>query len=391
MRGGARGEAIGVGGLAAALAAALVACDGGCGGPRAEPAVAAPAAAAIAPTDPRIRWIGRVDVSDPERARFAWPATGLTVNFSGRSLAVDLEDVPLPDGTEETDWLAVVVDGTELPPLALAAGRRTYRIAAGLGPGAHSAELRKRTEAEVGTVALRGIALDPGADLLPPPPAPARVVEIVGDSISTGFGIDGADADCPFSAATEDATGTYGALAARALGAEARVVAWKGKGVLRNDDPADPLTLPALYDRLLPGDPASPPAPAARADVVVLNAGTNDYNRSAPPDAEFRAAYAAFVDRLRAAHPEALLVLALGPMLYDEGAIDHRSRVRAATAAAIDGRRARGDDRIELLELWSDPADGVGCQVHPNRTTHRRMAGELVRLIEARLGWRAAP
>jgi lysophospholipase L1-like esterase len=384
-----RAGAFGSGWLALPLAAALVACDGGCGSPRAEEARAT-AAATFGPGDPRIRYVGRVDASDPARARFAWPATGFAFRFSGTSLALELDDVPLPDGTEENDWLAVAVDGTELAPVPLASGRRAYRVAADLPPGAHLAEVAKRTEAEVGTASLLGIALDPGAELLPPPAAPARVIEIVGDSISTGFGIDGKSADCPFSAATEDATGTYAALAARAFGAEARVVAWKGKGVLRNDDPTDPLTLPTLYERLLPGEPGSRCAHEVRADVVVLNLGTNDFARSAPPDAEFRAAYAAFVDRLRAVHPEALLVLALGPMLYDEGEINYRSLARAAIEATVADRRARGDAAVEMIELWSDPADGVGCQVHPNRATHRRMAGELARLIEARLGWRAA-
>jgi len=373
--------------LVLGLSAALAACDGSrSAAPSHADGSAAPAS--IAPSDPRIRYVGRWDTGDPSVARAAWPAAAFAFAFSGTSLRLELEDEALADGTPDDDWLAIAIDGRELAPLALSQGRHTYEIARGLAPGMHAISAAKRTEAEVGAIGLRGITLDPGASLGPRPAAPARVVEMVGDSISTGFGIEGKSAECPFTAATEDATRTWGALAARDLGADVWIAAWKGKGVLRNDDPSDPDTLPKLYERLRPGDPGSSYAYSVHPDVVVLNVGTNDFARTAPPDAEFRAAYAAFVARLRALHPDAFLVLALGPMLFDEGEINFRTLVRNAIGATIADRRRQGDARIEMIELWADPADGVGCQVHPNRVTHRRMADELVRLLEAKLGWK---
>ena len=338
--------------------------------------------------DANIRYVGRVDTRDPVAARFAWPAAGFTFGFRGTSLTLALEDTPLPDRTEENDWLDIRIDGERVAPIALTSGRHEYRVATGLGRGRHEVQVAKRTEAEVGTVGLAQITLDRDAILEPARPLPQRVIELVGDSISTGFGIEGANADCPFSAATEDATRSYGALAARALDAEVWIVAWKGKGVLRNNDLAEPDPLPALYGRLIPGEATSPTYTYARhPDVVVLNLGTNDYALSAPPSADFAAAYGAFVDRLRALHPRALLVLAVGPMLFDEGAINYRTLVRNAITTIIAARRARGDSRVASLELWTDPADGVACQFHPNLVTHQRMADELVRLIDSELDW----
>jgi hypothetical protein len=246
-------------------------------------------------------------------ARFAWPATGFALRFTGSSLRLELEDTPLPDGTVENDWLDVRVDGESAAPVALRTGRRQYVVASGLSGRAHDVEIAKRTEAEVGTVSLISITLDRGATLRAAPPRPERILEIVGDSISTGFGVDGQSADCPFTAATEDATRTYGALAARALDAEVWIVAWKGKGVFRNNDPSERDALPALYGRL------------------------------APEDSTSRYAYST--------HPSA------------------------------------GDTRVEPLELWTDPADGIGCQFHPNRVTQQRMADDLARLLEAKVGW----
>jgi lysophospholipase L1-like esterase len=365
------------------LCVALVACESA-GQPDTH---GAKTQAHIAASDPQIRYFGRVDRTDPAAVRFAWPATGFTLRFTGSSIALELDDQPLPDGTEENDWLEVHVDGEPVAPLRLTSGRRRYRVARGLSRGTHDLEVRKRTEAEVGTVGLVGIKLDEGQTLDAPPARPQRILEIVGDSISTGFGLHGANAECQFSAATEDATRTYGALAALDLAAEPWIVAWAGKGVLRNEDPLERETLPAIYDRTLPGDPTSSYAYARHPDAVVINLGTNDFARSAPPEDEFRTAYRAFVAHIRAAHPRAFLVLAVGPMLFDEGAINYRSLARAAIEATIAAHRARGDTRVALLDLWNDPVDGVGCQFHPNQTTHRRMADELARLLRSDFDW----
>lgn len=373
--------------IAVAVCAALGACDGSRTQipPSSDPA---PIPVVVAPTNPGIRWVGRWDTSDPEVARAAWSAVGLSFRFTGTSLALDLEDEALVDGTPDDDWLVIALDGTRLDPARLSQGRRIYEVARNLPKGAHEVSVAKRTSAEVGAIGLRGIILDPGASLGSRPAAPPRTIEIVGDSISTGFGVLGKNADCPFSAATEDATQAYGALAAQELGADVWIAAWMGKGVLRNDDLADTETLPELYERVLPGVKGSRYDFAVQPDVVVLNLGTNDFARTAPPDAEFRAAYTAFVARLRELHPEALLVLALGPMLFDEGKIDFRTLARNAIQATLAEGRARGDAKIEAIEFWSNPAEGAGCQFHPSLATHRRMADELAKLIETRLGWK---
>lgn len=356
------------------------------------PRVARPSVAdmvVISPTASFIRTTGRFDHSDARALRFSWPATSFRMRFTGTSVALTLDDAPLPDDTPGTDWLAVSIDGRGLAALPLAAGERTYAVAQGLAAGSHEIVVTKRTDAAVGTVTLRGVVLDRGARALPPGPAPSRRMEIVGDSISTGFGIEGMTPKCPFAAGTEDATRTYGVLAARALGADVQVIAWNGKGVLRNDDPDDEEPLPAIYDRTLPGDPGSRDAPAFDADVVVLNLGSNDFARSAAPAKEFRAAYGGFVGTLRTRHPKALLVLAVGPLLCDEPDRMWRTAVKNVIDSVIFERGRAGDHRLAPFEIWSNPADGYGCQFHPNLVTHRKIAWELVREVEEHLGWKA--
>ncbi|HEY3356589.1 MAG TPA: SGNH/GDSL hydrolase family protein [Polyangia bacterium] len=322
---------------------------------------------------PSPRLSGRFDLDDPAGPRCAWSGSAIAARFSGAAVAVRLRGAG--------DWFAVTLDGAELPPLALTPAQEGYPVALGLPPGEHDLVLTKRTEPLVGEAQLLGFDLAPGGRLLPPPPAPARRLEFVGDSITAGFGVLGRDASCPFSADTEDFTRTYAALTARALGAEPVAVAWSGRGVCRNygDEPGDPM--PALYERTLPARAESRwDFTRFTPDAVVLNLGTNDFSVGrAPPAAAFVAAYGGLVRRIRAAYDRAPVVCTLGPMLSP----GELATARAHVAAAVDGLAD-----VHLLEHPpQDPADGFGCDGHPSVTTHRRMAARLTALLRTALGW----
>jgi len=55
-----------------------------------------------------------------------------------------------------------------------------------------------------------------------------------GDSITAGYGLDGANASCSVSQDNSNHYLTYGAVAARALSAELHAIAWSGIGMYRN-------------------------------------------------------------------------------------------------------------------------------------------------------------
>ncbi|KAM0415668.1 hypothetical protein ACHAPT_013395 [Fusarium lateritium] len=76
-----------------------------------------------------------------------------------------------------------------------------------------------------------------------------RKIEIIGDSISVGYGLDGV-LPCTDSAVIQNNGKTYGALAARALDANYSVVAWSGKGLIRNyasNPPDSQPPMPFIY------------------------------------------------------------------------------------------------------------------------------------------------
>lgn len=324
-----------------------------------------------------VRFVGRVDTSDPARARFAWSGSGVVARFTGTSVSARLEG-----GQQYT----VVLDGAVRDKLVPSSGMSL--IAADLEPGEHTIELYRRTEANQGESQFLGFDFG-GGQLLAPPPRPERRIEAIGDSITCGYGVEGADMNCPFSPDTENHYLTYAAISARELGAELSTVAWSGKGVVCNygDDASscvDPF--PTYYDRTLPERADSVwDFGAFQPHAVVINLGTNDFSTAQDPSqAEFEAAYVAFLERVRDAYPDAWILCTVAPLLNGTDLSSARSYI----ANAVAQRSAAGDAKVKAFELSpTNGADGYGCDWHPSQITHEKMAAELTAEIRATLGW----
>ncbi len=324
-----------------------------------------------------VHFVGRVDDSDAEGARFAWSGTGLRARFSGTSIGIRLGG-----GQQYT----VVIDG-EVQPKYTSSGD-TDLLAEGLDDGEHEFELYRRTEASQGESVFYELEVGSG-ELLDPPPVPGRRIELVGDSISCGYGNEGEDMNCSFSPDTENHYLSYGAIAARAVDAELSTVAWSGKGVVCNygDGPSSCFNpMPTYYDRILP-DHSDSLWDFSRweADAVVVNLGTNDLSTSEDPDeGDFEAAYHALLDEIRSVYPDAFIFCAIGPLL--SGA--DLTLARWYIGNVVDARVDDGDERIKVLEFEQQSAeDGYGCDWHPSLKTHELMAETLADELRAELDW----
>src|SRR6188768_3245960 len=265
------------------------------------------AGASGGPSAPAVHYVGRVDTSDPTVARFAWSGTGAIARFNG-----SIASVELGGGQEYT----VVVDATVQPKLVAKEGLNT--LTQGLSPGEHTVELYRRTEASQGESTIR--SFDFGGGQLLAPKAVVRRLEFIGDSITCGYGNEGASASCGFTPQTENHYLSYAAITARNLQAELSTVAWSGKGVVCNyGDDANSCTdpLPTYYDRILPNRADSIwDFSRFQPDAVVINLGTNDLSTSTDPDqSSFEAGYKALLVRVRHAYPNARILCTNGPML----------------------------------------------------------------------------
>lgn len=81
-----------------------------------------------------------------------------------------------------------------------------------------------------------------------------RKMIVIGDSLNIGYGVEG-ESPCPYSPDTENVLLAYGHLTAHRLSSEVHVIAWSGRGVVRNygenETSSKSLTVPQLYNRTL--------------------------------------------------------------------------------------------------------------------------------------------
>jgi lysophospholipase L1-like esterase len=320
-----------------------------------------------------VGWHGRVDTSDAERPRFAWSGSGFEARFEGTGLTVTLEN-------EDAFVFKAVIDGVPQPAFAVSAGRGSRTLAASLPMGVHTVALYRQTEGIMGSSWLLEARAEGGV-LRAPGARSGRRVEVVGDSISCGYGNLGASSACQYSYGTESHWDAYAAVAARALDASLSTIAISGYGMQRAFDGADN-TLPPFYDRSVASDPAARWQSPFHPQVVLIHLGTNDFALGDPGRA-YVSAYGDFVARVRAAHPEALIVCAMGPMLSGE----ELRRQRAYLQEVADARREAGDLRVALLEFDEQGAADLGCDHHPNAAKHARMGEQLATFLRAQLGW----
>lgn len=336
--------------------------------------------------DPRVKYTGRFDRSDPKQAVCSWPASAVTLIFRGAAI-----NAAVGAGANR---ILVILDGVPLkkltgdPAAKGAAAVRWYRLADGLGDGPHKVTLFKATEPNVGNASFAGFQLAAGG--VPSGQVfrgglPRLRIEAIGDSITAGYGNEAANKEQHFSPETENAYWTAGAIAARELQADFTCIAWSGRTMWPT------FTIPEIYDRTLP-QTAEPkwPAGADPADVYVIDLATNEFGRKENPDEEgWVKAYKDFVAKLRASAPNALIYCASSPMMNDAWPPERHARSTAIRylKRVVGESNAAGDNRVKFLEYdeQNGTVTGLGADWHPNVKTNQKMAAKLVAAIKSDL------
>jgi Lysophospholipase L1 and related esterases len=336
-------------------------------------------AATVAPTDAALRYVGRFDTGDAAGPRCTWSASAVAFTLSGGSASVTFQD------GGKNHW-QVVINGEPASVLALEAGVKTYPIATGLPAGRHTIELVKRTEASQGATQILGFEIDDDAKLLPTPARPRRI-EVIGDSISCGYGNEAPNKEEKFTPATENAWLAYGAVAARAVDADYVCIAWSGKRLWPGNSIVD------LYDRVAPNvSQAKWDFSRQIPDVVVINLGTNEFNAKENPDeAGWVDAYVKFIGEIRARYPKAAIYCAVGTMISEwPGERKPRSTILGYLKKVLARANAdtAGAPPVRLLDFGVQAQHhGIGAQWHPSVKTHSIMAEKLVAALQRDLGW----
>jgi lysophospholipase L1-like esterase len=320
------------------------------------------------------RFVGRVEREPSGQVKYAWSGTGFVANFRGTGATVLLAD----DKNEHQ----VIVDGKILDKVVTRRKTTRYPLVSGLPSGDHQIELYRRTEALFGNTTFLGLEIEGGA-LIAEDSKPRRRIELIGDSISCGYGNLGDSVNCGFSADTENHYESYGATLARTFNAEISTVAWSGRGIVRNFNGEIGEKMGALYDRVLPSESSSKWSADVPYDVVIINLGTNDFSTDPDPsEEEFATAYGTLLEKVRKNSPRSFVLCTIGPMLGG----DDLEKAERSIRLAVERRRNAGDLRV-LAYRMKTTNDDPGCDWHPSVPTHQRIADELAVPIRAAMNW----
>jgi lysophospholipase L1-like esterase len=327
--------------------------------------------------DPNIEYIGRFDFSNPKSVRFDWPGVQIRTRFEGTSCSIKLKD-----GNNDYN---VFIDG-KLHNIIRTTADTIYVLANGLNKKTHTLLITKRTEALFGVGTFEGFILDGGKDLVKSNEKKKRKIEFVGDSYFTGFGSEGDSPDCVFSRETENSYLSFGPQLARKLDADYSIVAISGSGVVKNyGDSArtSEFPLPHYYNQTLFNDTLSWDFKSWQPDVVVVRLGRNDYWQKPHPKREmFRTAYLDLLKFIRKHYPNAHIFALCSPLRYDPHC-DYISSV----VNELNGKNKDKKIHFVKIDVKFNPKRDFGCEKHPNRFGHQKIADFLELIIRKELKW----
>jgi len=260
--------------------------------------------------------------------------------------------------------------------------------------GDHIVTCGRSNEASYGETVLKSVTLSSGsAELLqaPGPAASELKVEIIGDSITAGFATKWQPGQ-PTGATLEnsDVYDTYARHVADGWGtSEWRVVARSGIPVYPYSDAERPMAEQWVCQNFFwaPSTCAKPwDFDDWKADVVIINLGTNDYVYGSMSDQQFVDAYKALVLLVKEKYPNAL-IQCLVPLAYSCFAqwVSKWARMRSNIETAVE---QLADSKVKVYETGSTSQPWLDCEkdysgdyTHPNVAGNIKFATNLLEVL----------
>jgi hypothetical protein len=313
-----------------------------------------PAPTSIAADDSHFAYMGRIEMADG-RAKMGFP--GITIRFAYRGPAPTLKLT----GDNANCFFNLACNGWDPVVIHLKQGANEIPLPTGVAPkDGWVVELVRRTESWMGTASFDGLKLPAGCELLPPPAWPQRKLMFIGDSLTCGEDDECFPPENDRTPRTTNIARSYGMLLAKWLGAQVHIVAYGGRGIVRNwDGRRDVNTVPVFFERTLPDETNSRwDHSRYQPDVIVINDGT-DHDKDIMPHAELTEAYAAFVVRVRAVYPKAWILVSESGFHPDAASgqpTAMREEMLKTLNAVISRQHAAGDERVRLVRCGYFPS-----------------------------------
>jgi len=340
-------------------------------------AIAAPAQAPVSGDSGLVVIEGRAVVS---------PASGTTtLGFPGVTAHVTVVGSALSlhyTAHSESVMIDVQIEDEPFTRYHLTSGDHELVIFSGLPVTEREVRVVRRTEAWQGQLTIRGWQVE-GGMLLPAAPLPERRLLFIGDSITAGAATDFREGDPDDGYHSSNGRFSYGYQLARMLDAQVHLVAFGGKGLVRDwrGMRAD-VTAPEYYERALPTAADTPwDASSWVPDAVFVCLGTNDFNQGIPDEQDWVAAYREFLLKIRRDAPEAPIFLLESPMQGDDPPALSRRVLRHYHEEVIE---AVGDPNVHAIATGYHPGEQ---DAHPDQDGQRQIAAALLPQVQEKLGW----
>ena len=329
-----------------------------------------------------IHYSGRFDFTNPKAVRYDWPGTTIWFQFTGKKLQLLLHG-------GERNYFNLFID-EELHEVIYLPQDTVYAINGIKGQGPHMVRLQKRTEGEMGTAVFKGVNIGNKAQLIKSSVSSGRKIEFIGNSITCGYGTEGASREERFLPEPENVDKSYAFITARSFGAECMVIAHSGLGVVRNygDKNKVSLDLPTMtdrYDQMMDEDSLLKwNFNNWQPNAVVINLGTNDYSKGPHPDkAVFQRRYEQFIREIRGVYDSVPIFCICGPLRDEPAYTNIKEVVEASRLIYHDRNLYFIGIPVGLLNHESD----LGSDWHPSYMGQLKMAAHVIPTIATVLNW----
>lgn len=333
-------------------------------------------------SDSRVTYVGRTQVVG-DNVSFDWTATYLRIAFTGKKLSVRLSD------TVGRNFFNVYVDQPQMgpePTLVIGAHGQDSTIVLFEGKkGNHVVVLQKRTEGEQGTTTLHEFMTD--GVFTQAAPLKERMIEVVGDSYTCGYGAENSVKRDPFKAETECSAKSYAGIVARYFDADYVAVAHSGMGIARNYNSkfAD-WYMPDRYLQTFDMDSTQATRwdaskSAFKPAITIVWLGANDFSCSMQPSYESYAKhYYQLIREIRANYGEDHPILCCARKDLDILFMYVRRMVLDSDMKDIYYVGFFGG-------LFHDDDRNLGASYHPNYEAHRKVASVLIPYVGTITEW----
>lgn len=287
---------------------------------------------------------------------------------------------PSSENGENKLHFAFFVDGERVcDHFEIFVGETRIKVAENLEHKKHNFKLLRLSEARLGFATLKQIELD--GSLLAAPQKSEKFIEILGDSITCGYGnLVPSTVGKPVSTYTssQDASKAYSYLTVSELGVDYSITSRSGIAALYGYGYTPEQS--KVFDNFLNSynmqcryrDPSVKYEPKRESDIIVINIGSNDvWSNTAPSTADLSRSIADFALMAKEKSPKAVVVFMTG------GIFDGRDAVVKDAAKMLGGE----EKQFYVCPNTSGYYDGGNG--HPSSEQHRIMADELIAFIKS--------